>query len=441
MHNNLRCFFIVVMVFVSFSVQADFNKAVKNYEAGNYQEAFLEFHSLSEIGNKNAQYNLGFMYLDGLGTKRDLTKAYAWLKLSDEDGESQGTQDILNQLSSHIKDQAEADSYYDSIFKKYSKAAVVNELKPIFTNKMDYNFAKVVKSTLPVYPVRADSLNIEGFAHAEFKLNSQGKAVEIEIVDSYPYGVFDNATIDAIKEWEFDVAGADLDNSYRYKIKFSKSGKEYSSRTKNKIKKYKALAQKGDPVGQFYYAMYGSTVLDDDINQAELFYQSASQGLTDSQHELGVRLLRGEGCDKDIDKGLKWLITAASADLGRSQLKLSEYYGQFASAEAEQKRKFWLDKAAKSEDKESALEIAKILFDNPDYSPELVINKLDLLEPKKVKDPIRYYMLYAATYAKMKDFKKAVRFQKKANKELKKYRRVPSDMKQKLDLYKSKLKT
>lgn len=432
-------FFGAILSIASLTVFADFNQAVKNYEAGDYKKAFLEFQYLAEIGNKNAQYNLGFMYLDGLGVKQDLYKAYAWIKLSNEKSNSQETTTVLSDIRKHIKNQSALNTQVDEISRKFSQNSIVSELKPVFTTDVSYKFAKPIHTTLPSYPLRADFSNIEGYARAEFKLDENGRATHIEIVDSVPYGMFDNTTVQAIKDWFFDVSDADLNYVYSYKITFKKSGKSYSNKTRNKIKKYKALSSKGDPVGQFYYAKYGSIVLNDDVDETTLLYKSAAQGLTDSQHELGLRLLRGDGCFKDIEKGLKWLTKAAASNFGRSQLRLSKYYSQLDSDEAFFKSQFWFDKAISSNDKGSALEIASLISNNSKYNPADVIQKLKLLSHKDVNDPAKFYMLYAAAYANLKDYNSAVKYQNKANNYIKKYSRVPTEMKKLLSGYKSKL--
>ncbi len=46
------------------------------YNSGNYKEAYAIFSKLSQLGNSQAQYILGSMYLDGIGVKKDYKKAY-----------------------------------------------------------------------------------------------------------------------------------------------------------------------------------------------------------------------------------------------------------------------------------------------------------------------------------------------------------------------------
>ncbi|MCK5325391.1 MAG: SEL1-like repeat protein [Woeseiaceae bacterium] len=64
------------------SVQA---KAEELFERGDYKRAhFIYRHELAPIGDKYAQYMVGFMSLTGLGVKEDPVLACAWYRLAAE---------------------------------------------------------------------------------------------------------------------------------------------------------------------------------------------------------------------------------------------------------------------------------------------------------------------------------------------------------------------
>ncbi len=435
---------IIGLVLIAFSTvsKSDFNQAVKNYESGNYKEALAEFQSLAEIGNKSAQYNLGFMYLDGLGTKQDLAKAYAWIKLSDEDGESTETKDVLKQIEKHLKGARKelADSKFAEISGLFGRQAIIDELQPVFdkSSKSKLVGAIPIKTIPASYPISAQRAGIEGYVKVTFQLNELGSPIEIDVTDSFPSGVFDSVTLNAIKKWQFELAGADKNKEYRYTMEYKLSGGSFNTKTRNLVREFKESAKAGDPVGQYYYAKYGEMVLKDEVDDTELYYNSAVQGIADAQHELGLKLLSGDGCQQDRKKGIKWLTSAASANLGRAQLKLSRLFSQVEGADAKEKSNFWLEKAYKSNDIEAALSTAARLSNSPDYTPLQVIEKLNILDEKSVVDPLKYYQLYADSYAKANDFNNAYKYQNKANKMLRRYGKVPKDMREKLSEYKNK---
>ncbi len=55
------------------------------FERGNYERAYFIYRNeLAPLGDKYAQYMVGFMYLTGKGTDKDRIAASAWLRLAAE---------------------------------------------------------------------------------------------------------------------------------------------------------------------------------------------------------------------------------------------------------------------------------------------------------------------------------------------------------------------
>ena len=55
----------------------------------------------------------------------------------------------------------------------------------------------------PIYPNRAASHGIEGWVRVEFTIQVDGSVTDAVVVQSMPEAVFDDATLDAIKQWQF----------------------------------------------------------------------------------------------------------------------------------------------------------------------------------------------------------------------------------------------
>ncbi len=66
--------------------EVDFNAGVAAYKRGDYATALRELRPLAEQGNANAQYNLGFMYINGLGVPLDYAEAAKWFRKAAEQG-------------------------------------------------------------------------------------------------------------------------------------------------------------------------------------------------------------------------------------------------------------------------------------------------------------------------------------------------------------------
>jgi protein TonB len=57
----------------------------------------------------------------------------------------------------------------------------------------------------PRYPEAAHQQGLEGQVKLRFKVDLQGRAVDIEVIHSQPESVFDHAAIEALQQWTFQV--------------------------------------------------------------------------------------------------------------------------------------------------------------------------------------------------------------------------------------------
>ncbi len=69
--------------------------AFVQYQSSNYEMALTALEVMAKHGEKRAQYIVGTMYLNGQGTKQDLTKSYAWLKVANEQKNNQWKKPLL----------------------------------------------------------------------------------------------------------------------------------------------------------------------------------------------------------------------------------------------------------------------------------------------------------------------------------------------------------
>jgi uncharacterized protein YihD (DUF1040 family) len=106
------------------SVQA---KAEELFERGDYRRAHVVYlNDLAPIGDKYAQYMLGFMSLSGRGIEQDPVLASAWYRLAAERGVPQefvATRDeLLGQLDA--VDRTRSDEIYLGLRRDYSDIAI-----------------------------------------------------------------------------------------------------------------------------------------------------------------------------------------------------------------------------------------------------------------------------------------------------------------------------
>ncbi len=70
----------VILGLTACTDEADFNAGVAAYNRGDYATALRELRPLAEQGHAKAQYNLGFMYDEGLGVPQDYAEAVGWYR-------------------------------------------------------------------------------------------------------------------------------------------------------------------------------------------------------------------------------------------------------------------------------------------------------------------------------------------------------------------------
>lgn len=105
-------------------------KAEALFEAGEYDRArFIYEHELAPIGDKYAQYMLGFMYLTGAGVEENTLLASAWYRLAAERGHEQFTE-VRDQLLGSFSDadKVRSDEMYRRLRRDYSDLVILVDL-------------------------------------------------------------------------------------------------------------------------------------------------------------------------------------------------------------------------------------------------------------------------------------------------------------------------
>jgi len=93
----------------------DFQKGLKAYNKGDYATALREWRPLAEQGNAGAQFNLGFMYENGLGVPQDDKEAVNWYRKSAEQGYADAQYNLGNMYRQGLgvpQDDKEAVNWY-----------------------------------------------------------------------------------------------------------------------------------------------------------------------------------------------------------------------------------------------------------------------------------------------------------------------------------------
>jgi len=102
-------------------------KVEKLFDDGDYERAFFIYRNeLSPIGDKYAQYMVGFMYQFGIGVDEDPIASAAWYQLAAERGTREFV--VVRDRFMHVmdeKDAAESVAVFKQLRLKYSDVAVL----------------------------------------------------------------------------------------------------------------------------------------------------------------------------------------------------------------------------------------------------------------------------------------------------------------------------
>ena len=118
-HSVIRVpiFFLAAFLIIGCS---DYRKARSAYEAGDYTKALQIFERLSQVGDSQAQYDLSLMYLQGIGTNKNLEKGWTWMNRAADGGNVQA----MLELAVRYQKSASLENAEQMAFLWFQKAAM-----------------------------------------------------------------------------------------------------------------------------------------------------------------------------------------------------------------------------------------------------------------------------------------------------------------------------
>ena len=83
----LKHFILFFILVTSATIQAaELEDGFQAFSTGNYEQALRLWLPLAEKDNADAQYNLGILYMKGLGVEKNLKTAFIWYKRASANG-------------------------------------------------------------------------------------------------------------------------------------------------------------------------------------------------------------------------------------------------------------------------------------------------------------------------------------------------------------------
>lgn len=402
---------IVILLTVCVPAKADLLSATLDYNDGNYTQAFAEFSRLAELGNEDAIFNVGVMYLHGQGVEQDLAQANAWFRLAADFGLDEARE--AAQLIAAQVDNTSLDKAYQSLQQSISFRQFKANLQPIFSaEQYAEKHAKPPKRVHTVdakYPQSAYEKGIEGWVWLEFDVDASGAVTDVDIVDAFPDKTFNRAIYNAVRRWRYEPYHVDgTPENYssrsllyhfttfkgkRYKASFASQKKQYQ----RKINELIEGAEQGNALVQYYIANWlnadehNATKLlryhwQQDTASSELLLKSAINGYPNSQYRLGANLLRGEFTQTDRKKGLNWILNAAQSGFVYAQYRLGRELLDKRFVEYDKnKAKRWLTLAANQGHFRAQRDLIDLLVENEEFVQ--AVNYLTLALEQDAKHP------------------------------------------------------
>lgn len=416
----------------------------------DYQTATIELTKSAQIGQAEAQFNLGVIHLQGLAGKVDHKQAMAWFYLASEYKYPQAIElsaKIFQNLSK--SEQQQALDIADDLATKYSKKTVSEQYYPqvdsrrIAAQKNDKR-AKILKRGQMNYSsdskARAHNQSVvnaavrnynsgdrsgiaslnkkmiksnSGRVEVIFDARADGRVQDTEVIFSWPKGRFENTFVAAIDNSKLKAAERDGQPVEQYGM-FKHVNIYYngaSNLKKDYPHLYKALlslqrSANKSAANKYKYACFLRAYNDlFDDQQLEAFQpvllDAAEQGFALAQYDYGMYLIYR---NDEVDAGLAWIVKAAKYGLLEAEYRLGDMLYQSPSPYLQQdisKAKYWLKKAANNSHSKAQQKLIEIHFANDSIDEDFArkaISWLEEIEDQNLASPQTYYLLAKAYY-------------------------------------------
>jgi uncharacterized protein len=421
------------LVFSTLAARADFELGTSYYAQGNFEQAYKEFLEGSNIGDHDAQNNIGAMYYRGEYLAKDKLNAYAWMKLAaqDETYLNEGVYlKIYNKMSA--EERKSADEKYKLVFSEYSDQAIQNKLTPqLSANIINVTKQRILKTFSPEYPQNLANGGVSGFVDLIFTIDKNGITRD-QMIYYTPQQEFGEAALEALRHFQYEplkVNGRAVEvGGVRQRVTFKIDGSEYNLKKVTEIVDEKRNSAKaGSSADKFAFAYFLESIpsyvkdykLIDNPNQ---WYTSAAiEGNSSAAYFLGRNILYGDMCTADTTQSMGWLLKAAKAGVSEAEYLLAQESFSGAKFEKnEEKGFYWLGKAA-TKNKIAKVKYAWILATHPNvkYRNAKLAQELLVGIKEDYTDKQSLYQAQAAVAAENGQFDEAVKWQKKALKDSK----------------------
>lgn len=315
------------------------------------EKGFLLLQSAAENGKPEAQANVGWLLLKGLGCVRDRGKAFRYLKAAADHNISQAALGLC-------------DYYSDERAEEYDPACAANwalKASKLGNASGSYRYGLACRDRIGV---EANASRAELFFEMAVRQGHPHAAYELALLaigeNTAPTRYLE------ILEWlrlsgkrKHAPSALLLGDLYR------KSDTVPADYRESAVW-YSAAAELGSIQAQFMlgccYAR-GEGVYLDFAQAAQCFKRAALAGHAEAAYNLGIFHLKGDGVDRNVCEAKRWLLVGANADLPQALYQLGQMSLQESGSPAQvQDGRKYLERAASKGHGKAKVRLSKILL-------------------------------------------------------------------------------
>ncbi|HUJ52229.1 MAG TPA: energy transducer TonB [Steroidobacteraceae bacterium] len=413
--SNKGTAIVMLALFVSATAYADFEGAMRDYNAGRYEAAHAQFLALAELGDCSSQFNLGAMALKGQGGPKDAARGVGWLQAAAGNGCEQLVGNKLSALSAGLSPQESQTAA--AIVARYGREALRAEgvVNPDFRCP-DSTPASVLSSPTPDYPHRAAAAREPAIVITAITIGVDGLARDPEVLVALPGNGFAAAAIEAWLNSRFTPAtrnGRAVESRLQAKTMFAVAGAA-TYENADAFRAARTAADAGDPQAQYLLGL--TATLDPSLGissarSGQLLLGSARGGDSDSQYWVGSQLRATSACHPHAD-GDVWLRHAAAGGNASAQVLLAaDLLRSSPSAAQSAEARGFLEKAAASDSYYVRKHVTALLAASPVEAvrdPRTALAVATELAAGDIQSDPQMFEAIAAAHAANQDFHGAV---------------------------------
>lgn len=284
----------------------------------NHVEALKWFQMSANNDNVNAQYVVGNMYLHGLGITNDSYQSFFWRKKAADNRQPFAAYEVAEMYMSGLgiqKNMAEARKYYQQFID-----ANISNTSQTAQEKIINARARIIEINASSKTVRSSNSDVSEYKTAQREASDLTLTKALADIKQERYSKARNQQV--------------VDPAFLAKSPVAASATSVTRVPENgdaqeTFKRVKALASKSDTNAQVQLAsMYetGQGVKQSYANAYKWYRIAADKNSAAAQHRLGQMVSEGIGVGQDFTEAVKWFQLAANQGDLDSQVEVGEMY-------------------------------------------------------------------------------------------------------------------